>query len=153
MGKRPLEERFWSKVEKTDDCWEWTASKDNHGYGHLGINGKIIRAHRVAWELTTGPIPTGLCVLHKCDNPGCVRPDHLFIGTKADNNHDMIAKGRLPTQKGGANGHAKLKQKDVDEIRRQYANKEITQARLAAKFRVDRGHISHIVNFVRWPAP
>ena len=86
----PLGERFWIKVQKTPECWMWTASTDSDGYGQFDHN----HAHRVAWELTYDPIPPGLHVLHRCDNPPCVRPDDLFLGTPADNTRDMVEKGR-----------------------------------------------------------
>ena len=88
-------ERFWSKVAKGDGCWEWMAARDRKGYGMFQVGvGKTARAPRFAWELAHGPIPAGLHVLHRCDNPSCVRPDHLFLGTAADNNADKVAKGR-----------------------------------------------------------
>lgn len=95
---RSLTERFWENVDKRgpDDCWEWMAGKE-FGYGYIrreGHKGKMARAHRVAWELTNGPIPKGMCVLHRYDNPGCCNPAHLWLGTLADNNADMAAKGR-----------------------------------------------------------
>lgn len=96
--KRPVEERFWEKVEKLTDCWVWTAGTDDKGYGRIlnkrKEHGGETRAHRLSWILHNGPIPTGLYVLHKCDNPPCVRPDHLFLGTNLDNMRDMKEKGR-----------------------------------------------------------
>lgn len=90
---RPAEERFWKSVLKTDECWNWTAWK-YQGYGYFNVNGKLMGTHRFSWILHNGAIPDALCVLYHCDNPSCVKPDHLFIGTKQDNTDDMIAKGR-----------------------------------------------------------
>jgi hypothetical protein len=93
--ERPPEIRFWEKVEKSDGCWLWTGSvTKSGGYGQLSVNGKPVRAHRFIYELLHGPIPVGMRVCHTCDNPPCVRPDHLFLGTPKDNTHDMIRKGR-----------------------------------------------------------
>ena len=91
-------ERFWSKVKKTDGCWNWTASTGTKGYGQFFTGTakarKVVRAHRLSWEMTNGAVPLGLCVLHRCDNRLCVRPSHLWLGTNQDNTDDMIAKGR-----------------------------------------------------------
>jgi hypothetical protein len=89
-----LTERFWSRVEpKESGCWEWT-TRGPGGYGRFKAGGKNLLAHRVSWEINVGPIPDGLLVLHRCDNPPCIRPSHLFVGTQKDNLRDMQAKGR-----------------------------------------------------------
>lgn len=94
--RRPLEDRFWEKVEKTEGCWLWTAANGGPGkYGQFAIHAHYHEgAHRVSYVLNVGPIPEGMGVLHRCDVPLCVRPDHLFLGTAADNIADMLAKGR-----------------------------------------------------------
>lgn len=93
---RPVAERFWEKVDKSGDCWVWTACRHRYGYGKFIVKKGTnpVGAHRLSYEFEVGPIPENLCVLHKCDNPPCVRPSHLFLGTKSDNARDMFAKGR-----------------------------------------------------------
>ena len=86
--------RYWSRVTKTSSCWNWTGSTINTGYGVLFVQGRLRTAHRLSWELHHGPIPEGLCVLHRCDNRTCVNPSHLFLGTKKQNTQDMLSKGR-----------------------------------------------------------
>ena len=101
--------RFWSKVCKADGrngCWQWTAGRDTRGYGVLKVDGVQSGAHRLSWELHRAPLQDGISVLHHCDTPACVRPDHLFLGTQGDNMADMVAKGRQV--KGAQHSHAKL---------------------------------------------
>lgn len=87
-------ERFWSKVTKSDGCWEWTAHRDKKGYGSFGFSGKVQKAHRVAYILTFGELPDGAHILHSCDNPSCVNPGHLRTGTHTDNMQDKVMRGR-----------------------------------------------------------
>lgn len=94
-------EMFWSRVDKSKYCWEWTGSRNNKSpYGAVRWNGPIRFTHVVSWELHFGPIPEGLKVLHKCDNPPCTRPDHLFLGTQQENVLDAVRKGRWPARGG-----------------------------------------------------
>lgn len=95
---RSTAERFWAKVEKGDGCWLWTASVNRRGYGKFKLRSYVqVSAPRVAWMLTNGEVPDGMFVCHTCDNPLCVNPSHLWIGTCADNNRDMMEKGRHPS--------------------------------------------------------
>jgi hypothetical protein len=126
----PYTERFWSKVNKTANCWVWTCRIDHKGYGRFAIDGVYHRAHRVAWELTNGTIYDGLHVCHECDNPRCVRPDHLFLGTRSDNMQDALKKGRFIT--GEDHAHSKLTAEQVKMIR---ASTERTSV-LARRFQV-----------------
>jgi hypothetical protein len=132
---RPLTERFWSHIDKDGPipehrpelgpCWLWTGSTDNHGYG--GINpghGHPIKAHRVSWEIHNGPIPENLGVLHKCDNPPCVNPMHLWLGTHQENMADRDAKGRLPLTPPEKRKSVKLTWNRVREIRTRHSNGE-----------------------------
>ena len=106
-----LTERFWQKVRKTDSCWLWTSALDTHGYGQFKLGGRTKMAHR----LVMGD-PKGKHVLHRCDNPRCVNPDHLFIGCHADNMRDMAAKGRGKAPRGEATKMAKITEKQAKEV-------------------------------------
>lgn len=110
-------DRFWSKVQKTDSCWLWSAAvrRSDEGYGAFWLNGKHVPAHRVALELTVGPISQNSVVAHKCDNPRCVNPDHLFVTDQAGNMADKVAKKRQA--RGERNGNARLSDEDRERIR------------------------------------
>ena len=115
---------FWSKIDKLENgCWKWTGAKTHHGYAQVAWGGKSKMLHRVMMEFVSGPLPDGLNVCHHCDNPLCVRPDHLFLGTQKDNLADMTAKGRRVSTLSRAekNGGAVLSWKEVREIRAKYA--------------------------------
>lgn len=124
--RRPLAERFSEKILIGDDCWEWSAHALGAGYGQINLgaaNGmRQALAHRVSYELFRGPIPKGLCVCHHCDNPGCVKPSHLFLGTLSDNTLDAVAKGRM--SRGTKNPNVKLSESDVAAIRDRAASGE-----------------------------
>lgn len=98
-----LLERFWVQVDKSGDCWLWTGAKSPSGYGQFAVNRQPTRVHRYSWELANGPIPAGLSVLHRCDVRNCLKPEHLWLGTAADNQRDMTEKGR--GRVGPRNGH------------------------------------------------
>ena len=143
-------DRFWSKVDKTDTCWNWTGAKNLTGYGRFWLNGQK-SAHRVALQLEGIDIPSGMCVLHKCDNRACVNPAHLFIGTQQDNIADMHQKGRYVNKgqpKGEVHTQAKLCDLDVWLIRELLPTQ--TQAAIAEWFGVSFGTISKIKIGTRW---
>ena len=142
-----VEDRFWSKVDKSGDCWIWTAATDGRGYGKLGVDKKPLRAHRLSYQFAFGDIPEGLCVLHKCDIPICVNPNHLFLGTQADNMLDKTRKGRQ--QRGIMHPSAKLSENDVLNIRK-LSSDGIRNFILAKLFEVHFATVSDIVLRRTW---
>lgn len=125
----------------SNGCWEYSAAVTHNGYGRIKHNGKTIRAHRASWLVHFGPIPDGLNVLHKCDNPPCINPDHLFLGTTQENMDDKVAKGRTVSH---------LTKEDVLEVRNLYASGNMTQKEIGILFGVQPACISRIVNRIRW---
>ena len=158
-AKLPLEEHFGRRVRKTSGCWMWLGtSVGPMGYGAIHRDGKNVLTHRLSWELANGPVPKGLYVLHKCDNPVCVRPDHLFLGTLKDNFEDMRQKGRwynhfahvTYTHRGEEAGTAKLTAGKVKKIRALRATGEWTLQKLADTFGVSKRNILFIVQRKSW---
>ena len=142
-----IEPRFWAKVNKTDTCWLWTGPLTN-GYGYINYQGRFTKAARIVWMLTYGPIPPKTVVRHfVCDNPPCVRPDHLRLGSHHDNMADRQAKGRQP--RGATHGHSKLTDDDIRTIRVAIARGD-SQGDIAALFGVARSQISRISRGERW---
>jgi HNH endonuclease len=175
--KRSLENRFWEKVARSESCWEWTGYLDRRGYGRIGTGGRgqvMLLAHRAAWLLHFGTIPDGLMVCHACDNPRCVRVEHLFLGTAKDNTTDARNKGRflsevrrMATQarsgdesyqrrdpslirRGENSATAKLTWDEVHEIRRIYAAGLSTETALGRRYGVKVTTISAIVRKQTW---
>lgn len=135
-----------SKVEYDPNggCWLWAYAPNTYGYGQLWWANKQYLAHRIAYESAKGPVPEGLLVLHRCDRPACCNPDHLFVGTPADNMADRDQKGRHWVPLGEHSPHAKLTDAQAAEIKTRYARGGVLQRELAAEFGVTRGAISDI---------
>ena len=167
LSAEPIEDRFWRKVDKRgpDECWEYTEARSTRGYGKFWMNGKSIAASRAAYIFTYGPLTKDLYACHKCDNPACCNPNHLFAGTNADNSRDMVKKGRnvmnaeqrarrkasLP--RGEKHPNAIWIDDEIAAIRDLYATGKWSQYRIARLFRTNQGFISGIVtNKSRVPA-
>jgi len=146
---KKVSERFWSHVETEPACWLWSGAKDKNGYGKFWSQTTgHIRAHRMSWILEYGDIPKPLFVLHRCDNPACVRPSHLWLGTNRDNMEDMAIKGR--SLNGSKNASCKLSREEVAEIRRLYSGRGSTEVELGQQFSITQGNVSHIVTGRTW---
>lgn len=156
-----LSERFWSKVKKSNGCWEWQACISTAGYGKIGYKGKSIEAHRISYELSFGEIPNGMSICHSCDNRKCVRPDHLFVGSHRENMMDAKAKGRMVhgdshwmvkypelRMRGSSHPKSRLIEEEVSLIR--LLSLVHNQKFLAKQFNVSEPTISEIVTNKRW---
>lgn len=151
----PVEERFWKYVNKTDGCWEWTGARFvAGGYGALngGRRGVTLRAHRLSWEIHHGPIPAGMDICHKCDNPPCVNPAHLFPGTTTQNMRDCSGKGRARGGSPGGERHHQAKLTDVKvlAIRTEYAAGGVGLQPLADRYGVSKKTILNVVHRRVW---
>lgn len=146
---KKIKERFWAKVKKggEDDCWEWIGAKARK-YGYSKIKGKFIGAHKLSYKINKGLIPKGILVLHSCDNPPCVNPKHLWLGTQLENMKDRDKKGRMA--RGEKIGICKLTQKQVNEIREKYNKRDISQRGLAKQYKISQFNISLIINNKTW---
>lgn len=138
--------RFWAKVIKGDECWLWTGAKNYNGYGAFRVNNRNQFPHRFSWELHSGSIPRGSFVCHSCDNPSCVNPKHLWLGSNSDNVHDMVRKRRHTF--GERNPMSKLTEKEVLEIRRMGRLKSLSQ--ISRRFSLGISTVSQILNRHRW---
>lgn len=153
----PWEQRFWSKVNKDGPthprlgtpCWLWTAAIANDGYGQLAVNRKHCLAHRLSFKIANGGIPDGLRVLHRCDNPPCVNPAHLYAGTDRDNARDRDQRGRAVVARGERNSGCKLNEAKVREIR-EFAAQGRRHSAIGSQFGVSSGTIDQIVSRRSW---
>lgn len=152
-------ERFWSYVDKSGSCWVWCGLKDHRGYGKFSpTHGHPTGAHRYSWELANGTIPDGMVVCHQCDNPWCVNPKHLFLGTPEDNVQDAIRKGRfqvvkdnlLSSKVGEDHANAVLTEDVVRRIRKEYGDGGTSCVKLAHKYGVSKTTIHLIVSRKAW---
>jgi len=140
-----LQDRFFSRfVKLANGCWQWRSHTDKDGYGVLPGAHQNTRAHRLSYEIHHGTIPEGMIVCHHCDNPGCVNPDHLFVGTQKDNAQDALMKGRHYI--GEKNGRSKLTKENVKEI----LASDLNGQQLANKFGVTRSTINNVRRGDTW---
>ena len=151
-----VDEAFWSHVDRSGDCWLWNAYRNDSDYGeftHRLLSPRTQRAHRLSWTFANGPIPNGLWVLHRCDNPPCVNPAHLFLGTAADNSQDASAKGRLDQQKYPLKRReaiSKLGIENVRIIKQLLVDGHRNGAALGRRYGVTKTTISYIKNGRTW---
>ncbi len=142
--------RFYGWVVTDAGCWEWQGGRHTNGYGGLMIRGKSRKVHRLAYEEWVGPIPDDLVIRHRCDNPPCINPEHLMVGTDRDNARDKVERGRQTRNYGERNGLTTLTTAEVFEIRQEYSRGVLTQAMLGEAYGVSRATIGNIVGGKTW---
>jgi len=146
--RRPeFRKRFWSKVARTRGCWRWLASKDCNGYGRVGVGHEVTRAHRIAWMMQNRPVDSDVLICHRCDNPSCVRPSHLFSGTHKDNLSDAASKDR--TAFGERHPMAVISEAKVRAIRALHLS-GFTREEIAPLFGVSPRHVSKVARSYSW---
>jgi hypothetical protein len=131
---------FDRTVVRDNGCWEFTGGCDKDGYGKFTVLGITLLAHRVAYDLCVGDIPDGMKVLHTCDNPPCINPEHLRLGTALDNSSDMVSRGRTNGPRGSRQGQSKLTESNVVQIRRLLKEGEHSQREIARRLKVSHGY-------------
>jgi len=143
--------RFWDKVQKTENCWNWLATK-RHGYGSFKYKKRMVQAHRFSWKLYFGEISEGLDVCHRCDKPACVRPDHLFLGTAHDNVIDSIKKHRfnLPGKSGHKAWNRNFTAEEAQKIRKEYKTSRLGYKKLGKKYGVANTVIRNVIKNPNW---
>jgi hypothetical protein len=142
-------ERFWSKVTKTDACWEWAGTRMAFGHGVVWFQGKNRKAHRMAWEITNGPIPDGAWVLHGCDNPCCVNPAHLSLGDAQANTDDRVNRGRSVNLRGARHPNATMDEEAAREVWR-LRERGWPESAIAARLGMGRPKVSSILSRHTW---
>lgn len=155
--KKSIDYRLWERVVKTEYCWNWTGARTPRGYGKIYFSGKCVYVHRLSYEFTYGVFSKELDVLHRCDNPPCVNPNHLFLGTAKDNSQDMMIKGRhriIPLV-GERNGNSIMLEEEVIQLLRvsrdyEDAGERKINEKLSKIFGISKVHVKQIRRNKTW---